>query len=362
MLTNMNTETPYTTFTDDSFSNISTTLPPFSPVPEFLHVIQKIICAFSFIANILLIIVVLNYRKPHTTANLLIVNVAIAHILLIVVRLPVIFVMEINTSTLGCKLVKGGTDWSQAASAATICLLSLERRRATKSLSRSSNVPQHKLAVGVAFLWIFTLGATIRTFITWEAPFGLCFNTVDDEIYTCIFQVLFYILPLMIMSFAYGCVIRSLRYTSSGRSLQPNDVRRILATRRRVSITVFFISVSFCILWFPYSVYVKLIWYVGGITADARYDIHIIILSETMIELNGCVNVLTLCILSHNFRQSLISYICCWFKCESSRGCGCRNVAAPQIPGDIKSNQIPSNNDNRTTRDTNVTCEQSSHV
>ncbi|XP_071945246.1 endothelin receptor type B-like [Antedon mediterranea] len=354
--------------------------PGVEPFAVTLHMVQKIVCIFSLISNILVIIIVLGDRKAHTTANLLIVNLAVSQILLLVVRLhslPLI-ASDIGMTSLSCKLWRGGMHWSQAATALTICTISLERRRATKSLSRSSNIPQRQLAIGVAFIWVITLAASLRMFIVSDITMryrpscdgepvttGFCYPDREPgyDIYTYLFQVFFYLIPLIVMSVAYGCVICSLRYTSNGTSLQPSQVKRMIATRRRVSVTVFVISLAFCILWFPY-VFLQLIWYVEEFSLGIGMIqiLYFIIISEILIEFQGCVNVLTLCFLSQSFRQSMLLYLRFVYNCVTKCRCGCRKSKADVYVRNEPKYTLQSNNDHRATRNTNVTCEQSSQL
>ena len=269
----------------------------------------------SLIGNILIISVTRRTRSMQKVAFHFVVNMAIADLLTTLINIPDSLSVEIRDSsewmTTGdfgivlCKLLPFCQEVCAFCSILSLLAIALDRffaiclplkRIMTKRLSK----------VIIVSTWLIPCISSSPMFVAnivvedqgqlfcveeWPAPLDT-FKASRD--YTIILFVLFYILPLIIISTLYSCVVYKIwrRRAPGNRSMSTTCTR--LYTRSRKKALKMFITIVFCfaICWLPYHVTFFLMsydedYYNCGIPKDAYFVSRLF--SHAISALNPCI-------------------------------------------------------------------------
>ena len=260
--------------------------------------------------NTLVILVVLKNKSMKTPVNYMLLNLAIADILVGIffgiqfIVTPVLDHPRGTTGDLLCKLVTGGVPgWIGAVTSIfSLVAIAIERYFAVMfPHSIKGKLTSTKVVIFVMISWFLAfLWAGVGFFImVYNQEINACVHNWSKEIYANIYTVgwLFVagILPLSIMGILYSRVVYRLWFTEQG-----NDRTQIslLRYRRRVTRLVIAVTIVYALCWIP-----ELIIYFLGFTGAIKLtQIHFNIASA-LVFFNSTVNPIVYSLQSSAFRR-----------------------------------------------------------
>ena len=273
-----------------------------------------VIIAISLIGNILIIAVTRRTRSMRKVAFNFVVNMAIADLCTTVINVPESLAVEIrdtdewfqgNAGVALCKLLPFCQQVCAFCSILSLLAIALDRFFAIcMPLKR---IMTRRLSMVIIFsTWLIPCISSAPMFVAntvveekglfycmekWPAPFDPEKASTD---YTIILFVLFYLLPLVIISTLYSCVVSTIwkRKTPGHRSQTAN---RLYSRSRRKALKMFIaIVVCFTLCWLPYHITFFLVaynetFYTCGIPEDLYFTSSFF--SHAVSALNPCIYV-----------------------------------------------------------------------
>ena len=273
-----------------------------------------VIIATSLVGNILIISVTRRTRSMQKVAFNFVVNMAIADLCTTVINMPESLAVEIRDSDewmpgdLGiviCKLLPFCQEVCAFCSILSLLAIALDRFFAICfPLKRIMTTRLSKIII--LSTWLIPCISSAPMIVAnnvvedegqpycveeWPAPFD------DDKAstdYTIILFVLFYMLPLVIISTLYSCVIYKIwhRKTPGNRSSLTN---RLYSRSRRKALKMFIaIVICFALCWLPYHVSFFLISYNENFYCGLPQDLYFIgsFLSHAISAVNPCIYIM----------------------------------------------------------------------
>ena len=235
----------------------------------------SVIIVVSFIGNILIISVTRRTRSMRKIAYNFVVNMAIADLCTTIINMPESLTVEIRNTDewlpgdVGVALCKVLPFCQQlCAFCAILSLLAIAMDRYFAICHPLKRIMSPRLSkVIILFTWLIPLISSAPMFVAnnvveieegailcveeWPAPVDTDKASTD---YTIILFVLFYLLPLFVISSLYSCVICKMwrRRAPGNRSSLTN---RVYSRSRRKALKMFIaIVVCFALCWLPYHV------------------------------------------------------------------------------------------------------------
>lgn len=271
-----------------------------------------VILATSLVGNILIISVTRRTRSMQKVAFNFVVNMAIADVCITVIKMPESLAVEIRDSDewmpgdMGiviCKLLPFCQEVCAFCSILSLLAIALDRffaiclplkrimtRRLSKIVILSTWViPCISCApMIVANNVVEEIDGRLYCVEKWPAPFDDDRASTD---YTIILFVLFYMLPLVLISTLYGCVIFRIwhRRTPGNRSSLAN---RLYSRSRRKALKMFIaIVICFALCWLPYHVSFFLMSYDENFSCGLPKDLYFMapFSSHAISALNPCI-------------------------------------------------------------------------
>ena len=254
------------------------------------------IMATSFIGNILIISVTRRTRSMRKIAYSFVVNMAIADLCTTIINMPESLTVEIRNTdewlpgTVGvvlCKLLPICQQVCAFCSILSLLAITLDRFFAI-CLPLKRIMTSRLSKVIIVLTWLIPFISSTPMFVAnnvvetegfiqcieeWPAPFD---NEKSPTDYTIILFVLFYLLPLVIISTLYSCIICKIwrRRAPGNYSTATN---RVYSRSRRKALKIFFaIVVCFALCWLPFHVTFFLMsynetFYNCGLTGDIYF-------------------------------------------------------------------------------------------
>lgn len=192
--------------------------------PAFIAyiVVMTIILAVGFVGNVLTIII-LRYRE-HRKKNItpLMINLAVADIIIIVFGYPVVVAANISSSGLE---ISSTCVWSGfingsvgIASIANLTMMSVAMYSSFKRLGNTKKIPASKMATMIIFTWLYGIMAMIPPLLGWNefvlgaSGVSCCPNWVPETqagvAYNAMLVFVGFILPLSVVTFCYYRIYR----------------------------------------------------------------------------------------------------------------------------------------------------------
>lgn len=284
-------------------------------------------CAFAVmfltdvIGNSLVITVVLRHRSMQTPMNYLLVNLAIAD-MMVAVFISIQFILgplythpDGTTGVVLCKLVTGGAvAWTSAVTSVfNLVAISVERYYAILyPHSEKGRINNRNLKYIAAGTWLAALFWNTPLFIsvTYRYDIKTCGemwpNDILPKIYSFGWNVVVGAIPMSIMVYMYAKVIRTLWFKSDTRTHQA-----IIRTRKRVTKMVIAVSVIYVICWTP-SLVIYFLAYMLPQEGVHSVNHRITIVLATF---NSSINPVIYSLQSTGFRKYLCETLCCGKPC-----------------------------------------------
>ncbi|XP_071798522.1 neuromedin-B receptor-like [Asterias amurensis] len=279
-------------------------------------------------ANVALLLVILLIPRLRTTSNILVVNLAIADIMMFVFSVPMSTMMWMFVSfpegTAGiiiCKLMGGAWVLSQVLCATSLTAVSIERFCTLKwriQMKRTVAILVTVWMVGLCFtvpLWVFV---TLDVY-TGSDGGSLYFcrllppNRLAIAAFSTSYTILTYVLPVLIIIICYvGMAQVLVCRKSSGESVEA------IRARRRLAVVVLVLAVAFIVFWFPYHFINMFFLYASVntlVSLPFEFYLRLMEIAHVLIYVNSCLNPFVVFLISGVHRKPLHDFLCCRKRC-----------------------------------------------
>ncbi|XP_078347398.1 neuropeptide FF receptor 2-like [Oculina patagonica] len=222
-----------------------------------------ILVLIDLIGNTLVILVVASKRYMHTSVNYLLVNLALADILIGLAILPqyvLRFAFVHPQGDLGdvlCKFITGGNFiWvGGAASLFTLMAIAFERYFAVlRPYTALGKITARKLKILVIASWAFAAlkDGTPFFIMKYDPVIDFCMETWSDitsaRAFTAVIFLLDLLIPLSLMGYLYGRIVYCLWFCTPVREL---SMLALLRARKRITKMILIVTVLYALFWTP---------------------------------------------------------------------------------------------------------------
>ncbi|XP_012675115.2 gastrin-releasing peptide receptor [Clupea harengus] len=298
--------------------------------------IYSLIIIVGLIGNITLIRTFCTVKSMRNIPNLLMSSLALGDLILLVTCAPVdatrFLADEWLFGRVGCKLIPFIQLTSVGVSVFTLTALSADRYKAIVK-PMDIQMSHAKICLRAAMIWLlsltlaipeaifsdlhaFPIARTNDTFVTC-APYPQA-GDLHPKIHSMASFLIFYVIPLFIISIYYFFIARSLIRSASNMPVEGNvHVRRQIESRKRLAKTVLVFVGLFAVCWLPsHVIYLYRCYnYSEADTSLAHYVASVC--ARILAFTNSCVNPFALYLLSKSFQKQFNKQLCCC--CPSRR-------------------------------------------
>lgn len=275
--------------------------------------VHSILTIVNIVGNSLVCVVIMKYTLMRTSINCLLMNLAIADMVVAIFFVPRhILVHTFShpdgvTGMLVCKLLTGGNlAWvGGTASIVTLVVIAIERYfTVVYPLGNRRNLTNGKLKVIIPSSWIFGVIFMFPTFLVkeFDKERGLCVPMWPKGwtgiTYSLLWLLVLAVLPVSLMTVLYCRVIYTLWFKRSELNLRQQGVVRI---RKRVTLIAITVSVIFGVCWLAQSISYVLMFHIHThVFGNVKY-----VVCTTMIMVNSAINPFIYALLSQRFRKKI---------------------------------------------------------
>lgn len=329
--------------------NISTFITPVCIQPAVMDYMKALtniivptlfglIVIVGFVGNLLVIIVIIANIQMRNTTNILIISLAVADLLFIIFCVPFTAVMYVTggwpLGRIFCQIYQYMTFITAYCSVYTLVLMSIDRYLAVVHPIRSMTLRNSRntiIAVGSVWgLFLITnlpllinsdiikgprdeITNCLADYCTYKAlmKWNSTTKTYQDDkyfgkVFYTLFFVIFYLLPVLVISVLYGFLISRLLCGRSSKISHSNDA---MVAKKRVTKMVIVVIVIFTICWAPIQCIFIIQLYGGDPGGNVFRTMHVI--GNCLAYSNSMVNPFLYAFLSENFRRAFANLLCC---------------------------------------------------
>lgn len=236
-----------------------------SPAEGIKLLLFSILVLINLVGNTLVCVVVLRTKSMRIPMNFLLVNLAIADMIVGLFLTPVYILRPLirqADSPLGdvlCKLLTGGNfSWiGSAASVFTLVLIAFERYLSLMfPHNRKRNLTSRNAKLGILLCWLMALSSEIPPILVmrYNAANNICIedwsNVQQARIYTVITFFIDFVIPFTLMAVLYGRVLCKLWNNKLCRATHVALLRR----RKKVTMVLFIVTLLHAICLLPDTV------------------------------------------------------------------------------------------------------------
>ncbi|XP_028249816.1 gastrin-releasing peptide receptor-like [Parambassis ranga] len=311
--------------------------------------VYGIIIIVGLVGNVTLMKTCLLVKSMRTVPNLFLSSLALGDLLLLVTCAPVdasrYMVDEWLFGRVGCKLIPFIQLTSVGVSVFTLTALSADRYRAIVrplDIHRSSATVSISLCAGVIWLLsvtlaipeavfsdlhTFTTSHTNETFVTC-APYPHA-GELHPKIHSTASFLIFYIIPLFIISVYYCFIARSLIRSSVDIPAEGHlHHQKQIKSRKRLAKTVLVFVGLFAVCWLPsHVIYLYRSYHYDQVDTSMAHFIASVC-ARILAFTNSCVNPFALYLMSKSFRKHFNKQLLC---CSSPRQLYSQNSGSTNI-------------------------------
>ncbi|XP_030627966.1 gastrin-releasing peptide receptor [Chanos chanos] len=286
----------------------------------------------GLIGNITLIKIFCTVKSMRSAPNIFLSSLALGDVLLLVTCAPVdasrFLADDWLFGRVGCKLIPFIQLTSVGVTVFTLTALSADRYKAiVKPMDIQTSYGTMRVCIRAAVIWILSLILAIP-----EAIFSdlhtFIITTTNETLVTCgpyphggdlhpkihsmASFLIFYIIPLFIISVYYFFIARSLIRSAYNLPVEGSvHMRRQIESRKRLAKTVLVFVALFAVCWLPsHVVYLYRSYHYSSVDTSLLHFIASVsarILAFT----NSCVNPFALYLLSKSFQKQFNKQLCC---------------------------------------------------
>ncbi|KAM9039987.1 gastrin-releasing peptide receptor [Sarcophilus harrisii] len=304
--------------------------------PGFLYIIPVIyglIILIGLVGNITLIKIFCTVKSMRNVPNLFISSLALGDLLLLITCAPVDASRYLADRWLfgriGCKLIPFIQLTSVGVSVFTLTALSADRYKAiVRPMDIQASHALLKICLKAAFIWIISMmlaipeavfsdlhpfyeQSTNQTFVSC-APYPHS-NELHPKIHSTASFLIFYIIPLLIISVYYYFIAKNLIRSAYNLPVEGNiHVRRQIESRKRLAKTVLVFVALFAVCWLPnHIIYLYRSYHYSEVDISMLHFVTSIC-ARLLAFANSCVNPFALYLLSKSFRKQFnAQFSCC---------------------------------------------------
>lgn len=282
------------------------------------------ICVLGFVGNVLVIRIVHKTALMHTTTNYLLVNLAVADVITVLLWplfMPSSYVNQSFSNGVGnfiCKLT-ALTGISVMASSFTLTVLAVERYHALlKPLRTKLRLTEDNVKQAITLIWFSSFLFCLPEFFLREwrgsllicvGPWTINMNT-ESRVYFFISSVFCTYLPMAVMTYCYGSLIRALYFTNTicSGSVANGESN----TQKKKLVTTFILATAgFFVCFAPGVVYFTVLILKPDEEADVKFNFELSALLAFLLLFSLCFNPMLYAFRSHNFRAGFKRIIFC---------------------------------------------------
>lgn len=285
------------------------------PSPTDIAVMALFIFLFvvDIIGNVLLVYIIISTRKKQRQVrDIIVLNMSVADIMVGVFFFPRHVLRHAFTHPDGvtgdwlCKLVTGGNlSWvGSTASSFSIIVLAFERYFAViHPFKQRFTVKKVNVTVIVCWLYAVIFMSPLFFIVIYDKAGKSCIENWTNESHASAFSTLtlffLLIIPVVIMTFLYGRVIRKLWFAKSQSAVRPTQ-HSVIKSRKTVTKMLLIVTGVYIICWSSDLILYTLL------ASSWNSNNPIYSLPEALVFLNSAVNPIIFTFYSQRFRQQLM--------------------------------------------------------
>ncbi|KAM7405923.1 hypothetical protein PAMP_000336 [Pampus punctatissimus] len=294
--------------------------------------VYGVISVLGLIGNITLITTFCSAKSIRNVPNLFMSSLALGDVLLLVTCAPVDASRYLSEEWLfgrvGCKVIPFIQLTSVGVSVFTLTALSADRYRAiVKPLDIQTSNTTTSIVLRAALIWLFSLvlaipeavfsdlhtfniTSTNESFITC-APYPHA-GELLPKIHSMASFLIFYIVPLLVISVYYTFIARSLMRSASNLPVEGNiHAKRQVESRKRLAKTVLVFVGLFAICWLPsHVIYLYRSYHYSQVDTSLVHFVCSVV-ARILAFTNSCLNPFALYLLSKTFQKQFNQQLCC---------------------------------------------------
>ncbi|XP_059199236.1 gastrin-releasing peptide receptor-like [Centropristis striata] len=311
--------------------------------------VYGLIIIVGLVGNVTLMKTCLMVKSMRTVPNLFLSSLALGDVLLLVTCAPVdasrYLVDEWLFGRVGCKLIPFIQLTSVGVSVFTLTALSADRYKAiVRPLDMPRSSATLSICVRAGFIWLlsgtlaipeavfsdlhtFTTSHTNETFVTCAPyPHG---GELHPKIHSVASFIIFYIIPLFIISVYYCFIARSLVRSSVDIPAEGHmHLQKQIKSRKRLAKTVLVFVGLFALCWLPsHVIYLYRSYHYGQVDTSLAHFIASVC-ARILAFTNSCVNPFALYLMSKSFSKHFNKQLLC---CSSPRRLHSQNSRSTNI-------------------------------
>lgn len=288
-----------------------------------ITVALSILVFTDLIGNTLVILVILTNKAMKSPMNYLLINLAVADIMVGAFIMPQYLLNQLFThpggtaGTIICKLLTGGSfTWiGSAASAFSLVAISFERYFAVihpHSTKLKLSIRKVKRVILGSWVFAVVLNAPLFVTITFDKKINFCVESWPKNqmwigsAYGTLWFIAAGVLPITIMLILYSRVIYTLWFKRSKNQVQATQLS-ILKSRKRLTKMIFTVSIIYALCWLPDLTMYLLHLY----NVNYSYGELPIMIGVVLVTCNSAVNPFVYTFQSEKFRRYLKELVLC---------------------------------------------------
>ncbi|KAK5874186.1 hypothetical protein PBY51_019158 [Eleginops maclovinus] len=294
--------------------------------------VYGVIIVLGLIGNITLIKTFCSSKSVRNVPNLFMSSLALGDVLLLVTCAPVDASRYLSDEWLfgrvGCKVIPFIQLTSVGVSVFTLTALSADRYRAiVRPLDIQTSNTTSSIVLRAALIWLFSLILAIPeavysdlhtfsvtssndSFVTC-APYPHA-GELHPKIHSMASFLMFYIIPLLVISVYYTFIAQSLMRSASNMPMEGNvHARRQVESRKRLAKTVLVFVGLFAVCWLPcHIIYLYRSYHYSQVDTSLLHFVCSVV-ARILAFTNSCLNPFALYLLSETFQKQFNQQLCC---------------------------------------------------
>ncbi|XP_056135297.1 gastrin-releasing peptide receptor [Lampris incognitus] len=293
--------------------------------------VYSVIIAMGLVGNITLIRTFCSSASVRNVPNLFMTSLALGDVLLLLTCAPVdasrYLAEEWLFGRVGCKVIPFIQLTSVGVSVFTLTALSADRYKAiVKPLDIQTSSTTTSIVLRAALIWLlsvilavpeavfsdlhtFSISSTNETFITC-APYPHA-GELHPKIHSMASFLIFYVIPLLVISLYYTFIARSLVKSASNLPVEGNmHASRQIESRKRLAKTVLVFVGLFAVCWLPsHVIYLYRSYHYSQVDTSL---VHFVcsVAARILAFTNSCLNPFALYLLSKSFQKQFNQQLC----------------------------------------------------
>ena len=281
-----------------------------------LDSVFSLLLAMDLTGNALVVIVIIRNETMKTAMNFLLLNLAVADILVGLFFAPSFLLMPMVAHPKGlpgdvlCKIITGkNIAWlSSLASGFTLVLVSVERFFVIRYPLEEHKIDKKKLAFLLPIVWLLAFALTLPSFLADRFDEGQCSEAMErgdwqNIVYAFVWLIFGGVVPVGIMSSLYSIIVNIFRSSAIDTA-----IAAVLKSRKKVSVMVIIISLTYALCVLPTHIF-----YCVYAFNRSRFsgDLTIFPITYILLVLNSTLNPVVYIFQCAEFRKCLRKLLCC---------------------------------------------------